>query len=47
MTNWIDIPAYETALKLALGNDGPTMKIASRDGKLTEFKQLAERVYIN
>ena len=47
VTNWVNIPAYETALKSALGDDGPAMLKASCDGKLAEFEKLAERVYIN
>ena len=47
VTNWVDIPAYETALKSALGDEGPAILKASCDGKLTEFEKLAERVYIN
>ena len=47
VTNWIDLPAYETALKSALGAGGPAILKASCDKKLAEFEKLAERVYIN
>jgi GMP synthase-like glutamine amidotransferase len=47
VTNWVDLPAYETALKSALGAEGPAILKASCDEKLAEFEKLAERVYIN
>ena len=47
VTNWIDLPAYESALKSALGEEGPEILKAACDEKLAEFEKLAERVYIN
>ena len=40
-------PSLKTALKLALGDEGPAIMKASCDEKLAELEKLAERVYIN
>ncbi len=44
---WKNIPAYAKALTNSLGEDGAEQFSADVTARLDEFKQLAERLYIN
>lgn len=45
--NWAGIPAYADALRLAMGEDGPTRLAADCAARMNEFNSAAERIYIN
>ena len=47
VTNWIEIPAYKSALGATVGDDGATILKESCDKQMVTFNLMAERVYIN
>lgn len=45
--NWAEIPEYAQALENALGKDGSAKLKADVSEKMSEFNEMAERLYIN